>query len=55
MFVIHNITCSDVEYIHFVEEGEDVFYVTCYGEDGLEFLHILSIFCVTYVAFQKYK
>ena len=36
-FVIHNIACSDVEYIHFVEEGEDVFYVTCYGEDGLEF------------------
>ena len=36
-FVIHNISCSDVEHIHFVEEGEDVFYVTCYGEDGLEF------------------
>lgn len=31
-FIMHNITCSDVAYIHFVEEGEDVFSVSCYSE-----------------------
>lgn len=36
-FVMHNITCSDVTYINFVEEGEDVFYVSCYNEYWEEF------------------
>ena len=26
----------DVNFIHFVEEGDDIFYVTPYNEDGLE-------------------
>lgn len=33
----HNITCSDVAYLHFIEEGEDVFYVATYNEKWEEF------------------
>jgi hypothetical protein len=36
-FAMHNITCSDVAYLHFIEEGEDVFYVATYNEYGEEF------------------
>lgn len=36
-FVTHNITCSYIASIHFIEEGENVFYVACYDEYGLEF------------------
>jgi hypothetical protein len=36
-FAMHNITCSDVAYLHFIEEGEDVFYVATYNENWEEF------------------
>jgi hypothetical protein len=34
---MHNITCLDAAYIHFIEEGEDVFFVSCYSVAGEEF------------------